>query len=140
MRLAILALIACLLAGCTTPPAPPAVASDPIDRLVANLSATRGMWNTGIFSNLGLPQTASPEDVIQRIFSMGLLQPVRYKIVQIRQVHIPIAEIAPDLYTAALMRTDSGEKIVLFKYAGPAVGWWSRVYDAKTLGVTAAWS
>jgi hypothetical protein len=35
-----------------------------------------------------------------------------------------------DRYTAALVDTDFGVKIVLIKYAGPTLGWWSHVYDA----------
>src|SRR5688500_8799280 len=36
----------------------------------------------------------------------------------------------PDRYTAALVETDLGEKIVLLQHQGDVVGWWSRVYDS----------
>jgi hypothetical protein len=143
VRLAVLSLMAGWLAGCATPPEPPVTASapavgvaDPIDRLAAKLSADPG-WQGGTFPILGLPQTASPEQVVLRIYSMGLLQPANYNILKMRQVHIPKIEIGPDLMTAALVQTDSGEKIALFQYDGPAVGWWSRTYDATTLDETA---
>ena len=146
MRIALFLLLASLLAGCKTAsiqPAltstqsetPQAVASDPIDLLVAKLLASGGMWQNGLFPVLGLPATATPEQVVSRYFSMGLPsgQVPDYKILKIREVHIPITGmIAPDLYTAALLWTSTGEKILLFQYQGAAVGWWSRVYDAKT--------
>jgi hypothetical protein len=111
------------------------VESDPIDRLVAKLTASGGMWRNGLFPVLGLTATAMPKQVINRYFSMGLPlgQAPDYKILEIREVHIPIrGMIEPDSYMAALLWTSTGEKILLFQYQGSAVGWWSRVYDAKT--------
>ena len=147
MRLSFLLLIAGLLAGCATtskppattsaqrvvvPDAPQVVASNPIDQLVADLSASRGWepWWAGISSGLGLPETASPEDVIHRIFEMGMPtgQVRNYKILEIRQVHIPNGD-GSGLYTAALVQTDSGKKIVLMQYDGR--DWWTRTYDIK---------
>jgi hypothetical protein len=105
------------------------VAIDPIDRLIAELSATCGMWRNGIFPVLGLPQTATPEEVIRRLFSMGLPrgETANYKIREIRQVHI--AGVGSDSYTAALVQKDSAMKIVLIQYAGR--DWWTHVYDTK---------
>jgi hypothetical protein len=125
MRSTFFTIFAALLVGCSTTP-------DPIDHLVADFSASYGLWENGIFPILGLPETASSEQVIKKTFEMtgfdkGHL--TSYKIVEIRQVHIRGS--LPDLYTAALVQTDLGEKIVLFKYDGPKVGWWSRVYDAN---------
>jgi len=59
-------------------------------------------------------------------------QGASYQILQVRQVRIPGS--LPDLYAAVLVQTNAGEKIVLLKYAGGALGWWSRIYDAKTSG------
>jgi len=128
MRTKFLIVLIGLLVGCATRP-------DPVARLVTDLSATHGMWENGIFSNLGLPQTASPEDVVHKLFNMGLPdgEAAHYKILKIQQVHIPIAEIGSDVYTAIIVRKDSSNKIVLIKYCGTAVGWWSRVYDVPSV-------
>ena len=124
MRSAFLIVLIGLLVGCAT-------TSDPVSRLVASLSASHGEWENGTFPVLGLPQTASPEDVVHKLFSMGLPygETAHYKILKIQQVHVPIAELGSDLYTAIIVRKDSSDKIVLIKYHSTAVGWWSRVYD-----------
>lgn len=116
-------IFATFLFGCATLP-------DPIDRLVADASASH-FWLSGAFPLLGLPETASPEQVIKRIFEKwdfdkkGFV--TSYRILKIRQVHIRGS--LPDLYTAALVQTNFGKKIVLFRYGG--YEWWSRVCDAK---------
>ncbi|MFA5393731.1 MAG: hypothetical protein WC081_05575 [Candidatus Ratteibacteria bacterium] len=117
-------IFAVFLVGCATIP-------DPIDRLTANYSASHGLWENGAFPILDLPETTLPEQVIKRIFEMTGFDKgyvTNYRILKIRQVHIQGS--LPDLYTAALVQTNFGEKIVLFKYEGS--GWWSRVCDAKT--------
>ena len=116
--------------------------ADEIDQLVADLSNTNRLWswNSGGFTNLGLPATASTDDVIKRIFEMSLPkgQEADHKILMIRQVHIPngvgyISNVTDsDLYTAAVVLKDGSNKIVFFKYWGSALGWWSRVYDSKS--------
>ena len=127
MRSAFYIVLTGLLVGCAT-------TTDPVACLVAKLSATHGdwdYWENGIFSVLDLPRTASPEDVIHKLFNMGLPygETAHYKILKIQQIHIPIAEVGSDLYTAIIVRKDSSDKIVLIKYRSTAVGWWSRVYD-----------
>ena len=70
--------------------------------------------------------------VIKRAFEMTGFDKghvTNYKILEIRQVRIRGS--LPDLYTAALVRTGVGEKIVLFQYQLPAFGWWSRIVDAN---------
>jgi hypothetical protein len=152
MRIALLAFLTGLLAGCTTPPeqgatppesqvvAPKLVASDPIDRLVADLSATHGMWRNGIFPALNLPLTATPEEVIKKRFDQDVAGGLftSYKILRIRSVPIAttgyigaLADPPADSVwcTAALVETDSGKKILLMKYTGEQ--WWTRVYDTK---------
>jgi hypothetical protein len=111
--------------------------ADEIDDLVTNLSNTNrlGGWNSGQYSVLRLPATASTNDVIKRIFDMGLPkeQEADYKILKIRQVCIPNG-LRPDIqtYTAAIVQKDDSKKIILFNYWGPNLGWWSRVYDSKS--------
>jgi hypothetical protein len=127
MRPMLFTIFFALLVGCATAPT-----SDPIDRLVADYSASRGFFVKGIFPDLNLPKTASQEQVITRALEMhGFTkeQVAGARILTIRQVHIQ--GIYPELYTAALVQTSIGEKIVLFQYQEPAFGWWSQVEDAN---------
>ena len=122
----------------TAPSAPPAAnvtAPGPIDRLVERLSASHGLWQNGTFPDLGLPGTASTDAVVARVFEMtgfdaGHVK--EHRIVDTRQVHIPGS--VPDTYTACVVETDMGTKIVLLQYqhGGSREMWWSRVYDAST--------
>jgi hypothetical protein len=81
-----------------------------------------------------LPQTASTNDVIKKILEMN--QPTgqksNFNILVIRQVHIPNGLRSDVNYTAAIVSKDGRGKIVIFGYWGPAVGWWSRVYNSKS--------
>jgi hypothetical protein len=167
MRLIILPIIASLLAGCATSPQPQAMTpkpsvtiSDPIDQLVADFEAEyHSGRNTPISEalvTLGLPKTASPEQVIKRTFETSYVDShllTNYTILQIRQIQIPHISpsgFAGDLYTAAVVQTDFGKKIVLFQYVGvkfglpngldkifksslpeTALDWWSKVYTVK---------
>lgn len=124
MRLAFFSIVAALLAGCAKTP-------DPIDRLVADCSTSHGEWENGEYPTLNLPETASPEEVIKTIFEkIGFDKGhvTSHKILRIR--HVRIRGSLPDSYTAALVQTDLGEKIVLFKYGSSRTGWWSRVFDS----------
>jgi hypothetical protein len=81
------------------------------------------MWQNGASAILGLPETASPEQVVKRVFEMtgfdrGHIK--SYTVLKIREVQIQGGK-----FSAALVQTDIGEKIVLFKKGGG----WSRVYD-----------
>lgn len=125
MRAILLSIFAVFLVGCAT-------TSNPIDHLVADFSASHGLWENGMSPILGLPETALPEQVIKKTFEMTGFDKghvTSYKILKIRQVRIQGS--LPDVYTAVLVQTDFGEKIVLFKYVGPIVGWWSRVFDTN---------
>jgi len=126
MRVALFAILAALLVGCAT-------TSDPVDRLVTRLSSSHGLWRNGEFPSLGLPASASTEQLVSRVFQMTGFergQVTTHRILKVRKVRIP--GDLPDIYTAVVTDTDLGRKIVLFKYEGPATGWWSRVYDAET--------
>jgi type IV pilus biogenesis protein CpaD/CtpE len=125
MRSALFVIIAALLAGCATAP-------DPIDHLVADLSSTHGFWVNGLGMNVKLPKTASPEQVVEQVFQTATFEKGRvtsYKFLKVRQVHIQF--YSPESYTAALVQTNFGEKIVLFKYEEDFGSWWNRVYDAN---------
>src|SRR5208283_3130498 len=111
--------IATLLVGCATTP-------DPVDQLVIDFSSSHGLWQKGLYPSIKLPATASIEEVVSEVLER---QVASYKILRVRHVHIQGS--LPDLYTAVIVQTNVGEKIVLLKYAGESVGWWSRIYDVK---------
>jgi hypothetical protein len=81
---------------------------------------------------IDLPEIAAPEEVLRTAleklgFDSGKVR--QYKPLETRRVNIRGS--LPNSYTAMLVDTDLGQKVVLIKYAGPTVGWWSRVYDAN---------
>lgn len=100
---------------------------DPIDQLVAKLSATDGLgsWVNGSFPVIRLPETATPEQILEQVFKFTGFDKGHvkdFKILQSRNV-----QITGGSYTAAEVQTDLGKKIVLFTAGGA----WSRVYDAN---------
>ena len=132
--------IVLLLVGCALLPDRSAAAEqaaakvDPIARLVGSLSASH-LWQNGRYPVLGLPATASTDEVIARVFEMTGFQEghaKRYRILETRLVQIPGS--LPYTYIAALVQTEFGDKIVLLKYEDPRAGWWSRVYDSRPSG------
>ena len=129
MRSIYLSIIAALLTGCARAPeprtavsTPQIVAVDPIDQLVTRLSSDP-MWQNGASAILDLRETASPEQIVKRVIEMtgfdrGHIK--SYTILKIREV-----QIHGGSFSAALVQSDMGEKIVLFTKGGG----WSRVYD-----------
>jgi hypothetical protein len=119
------------LAACSRTP-------DAIDKLVADLSSTEGMWINGWWSDVRLPKPASLQSVVdeivkQKIFDTSQAKPpvqgnvTRNTILQIRRVHIRVLSRS-DTYTAVLIDTQYGQKILLFK---PGSTWEFRSYDAN---------
>lgn len=140
MRSASVFSIAALLLGCALLPDRSAAAehaaakNDPITTLVEKLSASH-VWQNGMYPILGLPATASTDEVIARVFEMTSFQEgraKRYRILETRLVQI--SENLAYTYLAALVRTDFGDRIVLLKYGDSRTGWWSRVYDSRPSG------
>lgn len=104
---------------------------DPIDNLIATL-AKQPLWQNGAYPIILLPQSAtSPEVIDQCIKMVGFDQGhiKTYKIIEIREIDIPNSY--PPHHCAALIDSDLGGKIVLFRYENPKIGWWSRVFDVK---------
>jgi hypothetical protein len=101
------------------------VASDPIDALVAKLSAEGGLWQNDRVQPVRLPETAPSEQLVKQILAMN--QVTNYTILVTRPVNIRGG--SPDVSIAALIRAGLSEKIVLFYFMRPGVGWWSRIYD-----------
>ena len=114
----------------------------PFDRLAAQLSSSP-LWQNGISPIIALPQTASTEQVVSKVFetiSFDQGKVTQHRVLEVRQVRIKGS--LPDQYTAALVETNLGEKIVLLRHEGGPMGWWSRVYHSDppaTAGGEAAW-
>jgi hypothetical protein len=135
-------LISVSLDGATWPPPndtnnvePQAKAStlaDPIDNLVAKLSADH-LWRNGAVQMAFWPVTTPPEQSVKQILAM--YQITNYMLLTMRTVQI--RDGLPDQYTAALIWTGPEEKIVLFNYTSPSLGWWHRIYDAAKAPVMA---
>lgn len=129
MRLTFFALFTALLAGCaTTKPS-----DHSIDKLVAWLASTHGEWAYGTSPVIDLPATATPEQVLGRIFASSPpgLAITQYHVLTVREVTIPDSLYLS--YTAVLADTNLGRRIVLLKYEGTPIGWWTRVYDPAQL-------
>jgi hypothetical protein len=111
------------------PAATQEILADPIDQLIADLSASDG-WFAGSFMQLGLPEGASPKDVVRAFCAAGDERgPVEnYSILKIRQVNIPNG-LGSGLYSAAIIQTKSGKMIVLMQYNDGDC--WTRGYDIK---------
>ncbi|MEW6303051.1 MAG: hypothetical protein AB1705_06245 [Verrucomicrobiota bacterium] len=130
----VVVLVAVVLLGCrVVPEAPVSVskapaASDAIERLVARLSASRGMWQNGLFPRLDVPANATAEQVATKAFEMSRREAM-LRILETRKVRIP--DSLPDQFTAVLVESQGERKIVLVQYVSEAVGWWSRVYEVK---------
>ena len=139
MRLALLLAILGVLCGCAAKqessiaatPKPQRAQPDSIETLVARLSSSHGLWVNGLYPTLDLPATASTEQVVARVFQMTGFDKGHvssHRILETRLVRI--GDSFPDAtYTAVLVETDLGRKIVLLQHSSPSGGWWSRVYD-----------
>ncbi|MBN2714028.1 MAG: hypothetical protein JXR97_16535 [Planctomycetes bacterium] len=125
----IAAILLCLvLASCavTNP-----TASDPIDKLVTSLNASNGMWINGLALNIDLPASASPDVIFAAAiklvgFDEGHIK--TYRIQEVREVKLNTGQT--ESYSAALVDTDLGRKVFLFKREINN-RWWARVYDAE---------
>jgi hypothetical protein len=85
---------------------------DSIDWLVAQLGSTYGGFGNGMVTSLNLPETASTEEIVSNAFKKDWFYkiPANYKILESRKVQFPLLR---DKYTAALVETGIGSKIVL---------------------------
>jgi hypothetical protein len=99
---------------------------DPIDFIVQQASSNPE-FRSGPFKPINLPATAPVEDVVKQAFENTLPLPShvgRIKIVNTREVNI-----SGNLYSAILVDTGRGRKIVLLRYEPPVQRWWNKVYD-----------
>ena len=129
MRTTFLAILFALVASCAT--------ADEIDDVVTNLPDA---WNDNETGVIIMAQTASTEDVLQRVFRVwvfpGFGQITNFTILKTRQVAIPICHFPGAhvySYTAVLVQSNCGEKVVLLRcfdvYTSRA--WLSTPFDVK---------
>jgi hypothetical protein len=80
----------------------------------------------GSFPGIGLPETASPEEVVKKVYEAdpGKRDARGIKILKIRSVYIE--GLPRSLCTAALVQTHFGEEVVLLQWWGSM--WWSHVF------------
>lgn len=102
--------------------------TDSIDRLALRLSASP-LWTNGSFPKLDLSESASVDQVLARMFERISFDPGRvttHTISKTRTVHIGAGT---NEYTAVLVDTNVGRKIVLLQWQGTHMGWWTRAFD-----------
>ena len=110
-----------------------ALTADPIGDLVTKLSsdANWGLWQNGLFKPIHLPSSALPEEVIAQLNKETDLyqgnKVTSYSIIESRPVKLG----SP--FTAVLLETNFGKRIILLQFQGSSTGWWSRAYDVPVL-------
>jgi hypothetical protein len=137
-----------LLVGCT-PSEPPRTGvagttnapQDPIDRLVAICQADQHsgsgeVFPSGLFSPIALPPSALAAELVSQAFERqagDAKAHTNFTILANRKVRIGDERMAglhlDSDYTAVLVDTRSGKKIVLLQFQAASKGWWNRVYD-----------
>jgi hypothetical protein len=113
--LAILSVI--VFSGCTS--------RDPIDRVVQQASSNRYFGN-GPFKPINLPPTSPITNLLAQAFEKTFPLPSHVeKISILEQREVSISSIS---YTAVLVETENGRKVVLLRYINDQ-RWWSEVYN-----------
>jgi hypothetical protein len=119
-------LIALGLLGCSR--------KDPFDRVMDHVSHETVLSYP--FVPIKLPATTTPEELISALKVRGVFQREQItsiKIMQVRSVHTSPPSV-PEEYTAVLLDTDAGQKVVLFRPLKSETGmeeWYWKIYDAK---------
>jgi hypothetical protein len=131
LTLFILAIVAALFWGCSRSAAPP----DSIDRLMVEVAhETVASYP---FQPIDLPATASPEQLVSALPKRGdiywkEMQITSYKILTVRAAHSGPNDF--EHYTAVLLDTNAGQKIVLLQPMSARdkwMGWYYKIYDAR---------
>lgn len=105
---------------------------DAVDRLVGKLAESHGLWQNGASPKLDLASTATLDQVVSEVFKLVSFDSgnvTSFAIRHTREVQIP--DSLPGKYTAILVDTNLGGKIVLVSRDTPSLGWWTRVYEAE---------
>ena len=124
MKLKIITLVIFAFTFCSS-----VFAEDSIDALATKLNSDKfGLWVNGGSPILGLSSDVSINAVIDKATHMISFgdegkRIENYSIVEIRKVDLK----AQPNCSAALLKTNLGQKILLFKYVG--TDWWTRFFD-----------
>jgi hypothetical protein len=125
---------AILISGCSH--------QDPIERLMHEVSHED--VPSYPFKPIELPATATPEQLVsalskRSVLDLGHFDFGSYKILEVRPVETE-SPMPPDTFTAVLLDTSLGKKIVLLRplqhgtnllHGTNWTGWYYRTYDAK---------
>lgn len=125
-RLAV-SVLSCVVVYCAAGQATP---EDPIGDLVAKLHASGGMWINGLFRSKGVPDEATPEQVVaETVKHIGFDRraPNTYRIREVRQVDPNRGSTNSGPYTAVWVEISSGAKVLLYSTHGV----WSRWYEVQ---------
>jgi hypothetical protein len=102
---------------------------DPIGTIVRKLNASNGLWINGLYPDIDLPRDAKPEAVLGQAVKMTGFDQGHIKTYEILETrHIQLNTGRMESYSAAVIQSDLGRKIFLFK---PEKNnrWWTRFYD-----------
>jgi hypothetical protein len=131
-RTALLALLALLPVGCAPP--------DPIEKLAADLSRSQAadgamIFPSGPFQHISLSPTTPIAEVVAQAFKYSFRDDAvgtNFTVLATRQVRIcgreELARLGDVYYTAVLVRTAVGQRIVLLQFR-PGGYWWNKVYE-----------
>jgi hypothetical protein len=97
-----------------------------VDRLAGRL-ASSPLWENGLFPKIDLPPSADVGQIVAAVFGNGSSDHGRVMVPRIQRTRM--VSIADREYQAAVVETNSGRKILLYRYQGPTIGWWTRIYE-----------
>lgn len=98
-----------------------------IDGLVERFDGNHGLWLNGLTPTVDLPETASHQAVLERVFQVISFDDGRvseFEIFEERTI-----QIDEDEYTALRITSNQGPKIVLLRYGSGE--WWTRTYQGQ---------
>jgi hypothetical protein len=124
------------LASATTQPS--SRNNEAVDRLVDKLNASHGGWGNGRRDSVQLPEDATANEVIGA--SLQIADPPFSEVKTHRVLSVCNIEklVAPGRgpWSAALLETNLGPKILIWGFQGDKSGWWVRLHDAETTAPT----
>ena len=124
MRLLMAALGIACLAACGSHRA-----VDSIDRLVARMEDGKTIWLNGPYTPISLPADAELRAVVEAAIADYRKQGVVCAVLEVKDVEVRDGPAEKRIKcSAARVAIDSKERVVLFLYQGPKIGWWARVF------------
>jgi hypothetical protein len=116
------------LLGCSRRIASP----DAIDNLMVEVAHEE--VPSYLYQSIKLPATATPEQLVSALSKGGDMYWTGMKITSFKIVNVRAAQSGPDAwehYTAVLLDTNVGQKILLLRPEPDGSGWYHKLYDAK---------